>query len=63
MITGLMKLLQPPIEHLTRLYLGYQEVIFLSVMNSVILLAVSSLLGVVGAWGVLVTQLNRLKPE
>jgi hypothetical protein len=32
-------------------------------MNSVILLAVSSLLGVVGAWGVLVTQLNRLKPE
>ncbi|HHZ69548.1 MAG TPA: FtsX-like permease family protein [Methylococcaceae bacterium] len=55
MITGLMKLLQSPLEQLTRLYLGYQDVVFLSVLNSV--------MGVVGAWGVLVMQLNRLKPE
>ncbi|HIL41575.1 MAG: permease-like cell division protein FtsX [Methylococcales bacterium] len=63
MITGLMALLQSPMEQLMTLYLGYQEVVFLSVLDSVILLVVSAALGVLGAWGVLVSQLSRLTPE
>jgi len=63
MITGLMALLQPPMEQLMTLYLGYQEVVFLSVWDSVILLVVSAALGVLGSWGVLVSQLSRLTPE
>jgi len=63
MITGLMTLLQSPMEQLTRLYLDYREIDFLSVEESLILITISSLLGVVGSWGVLKTQLNRLKPE
>jgi len=63
MITGLMALLQSPMEQLMTLYLGYQEVVFLSVLDSVILLVVSAVLGVLGSWGVLVSQLSRLTPE
>lgn len=63
MITGLMALLQSPMEQLMTLYLGYQEVVFLSVLDSVILLVVSAALGVLGSWGVLVSQLSRLTPE
>jgi cell division transport system permease protein len=55
--------LQQPIEKLSSLYDGGFQMIFLGFSDTLIFVAVSTLLGVVGAWIVLVFQLRQLKPE
>jgi cell division transport system permease protein len=62
-VTIMLLVLQQPIEKLSSLYDGGFQMIFLGFSDTLIFVAVSTLLGVVGAWIVLVFQLRQLKPE
>ncbi len=62
-VTVMMFSLRYPIEKLSTLYEGRFNVLFFSFSESLLLLLISSLLGIIGAWMVLVYQLQQLKPE
>ena len=62
-ITIMMLVLQSPVEKLSMLYNGAFELLFLSFSETLMLIAVSSSLGVLGAWIVLHYQLRQIKPQ
>jgi cell division transport system permease protein len=62
-ITIMLLVLQQPIEKISSLYDGSFEIIFLGFSDTLLFVTVSSLLGLIGAWIVLVFQLQQLKPE
>ncbi|NOT10961.1 MAG: ABC transporter permease [Methylococcaceae bacterium] len=61
-VTGMMLLLWQSVDKLSRLYGGTFHMLFLSFSETLTLLLISSLLGILGAWGVLVYQLRHTKP-
>lgn len=62
-ITIMLLVLEGPVERLSSLYDSSFELLFLSFSESILLLMIASGLAVVGSWGVLHYQLQRLKPE
>ena len=62
-ITIMMLVLQSPVEKLSMLYNGAFELLFLSFSETFLLIALSSSLGVLGAWIVLHYQLRQIKPQ
>ncbi|WP_340122564.1 permease-like cell division protein FtsX [Methylobacter svalbardensis] len=62
-ITTIMLILKQPVETLSRLYDDAFHVLFLGFTETLALLLISSVLGVVGSWIVLHFQLRQLKPE
>ncbi|TAK59751.1 permease-like cell division protein FtsX [Methylobacter sp.] len=62
-VTTIMLILKQPIETLSRLYDNAFHMLFLGFAETLALLFISSLLGVVGSWIVLHFQLQQLKPE
>jgi cell division transport system permease protein len=62
-VTVMMLILRQPVEKLSGLYDGSFQLLFLSYTETLALLAMSSLLSIVGAWTVLCYQLQQLKPE
>lgn len=60
-VTVITLILKSPMEHLSELYDHSYEVLFLNFSESLILLLISSLLGVLGSWGVLHYQLKQMK--
>ncbi|MFI3187913.1 MAG: permease-like cell division protein FtsX [Methylococcaceae bacterium] len=62
-VTIIMLILKQPIETLSRLYDGTFHVLFLGFTDTLALLFISSVLGVVGSWIVLHFQLQQLKPH
>ena len=63
LVTVMMLILQQPIERLSVLYNGSFDVNYLSFVDSLMLLFIASVLGIIGAWGVLHYQLQQIKPE
>lgn len=61
-VTTIMLILKQPIEKLSGLYEGAYHIVFLGFTETLALLLISSLLGVVGSWAVLKYQLHQLKP-
>ncbi len=62
-VTVMMLILRQPVEKLSGLYDGSFQLLFLSYTETFALLAMSSLLSMLGAWTVLCYQLQQLKPE
>lgn len=62
-VTIMMFILQQPIERLSGLYDGVFSMRYLNFSEMLSLIAISSLLGVLGAWAVLCYQLRLTKPE
>ena len=62
-VTVTMLILKQPVERLSGLYDGAFHILFLGFMETLTLLAISSVLGVAGSWIVLHFQLQKLKPE
>ncbi len=62
-VTIIMLILKQPVENLSRLYDGSFHLLFLGFLDTLMLLFISSVLGVVGSWIVLHFQLKKLKPE
>lgn len=62
-VTAITLILKQPIETLSRLYDGNFHVLFFGFAETLALLFISSMLGVVGSWIVLHFQLQQLKPE
>ena len=62
-VTIMLLVLQQPIEKISLLYDGSFQLIFLGFSDVLTFVTVSSLLGILGAWIVLVFQLQQLKPE
>jgi cell division transport system permease protein len=62
-VTTIMLILKQPVERLSRLYDDSFHVLFLGFTETLALLFISSVLGVVGSWIVLHFQLRQLKPE
>ena len=62
-VTAIMLILKQPVETLSRLYDDAFHVLFLGFIETLALLLISSVLGVVGSWIVLHFQLRQLKPE
>jgi cell division transport system permease protein len=62
-VTTIMLILKQPIETLSRLYDDTFHVVFLGFAETLALLFISSVLGMVGSWIVLHFQLKQLKPE
>ncbi len=62
-VTVIMLILKQPVETLSRLYEGAFHVLFLGFTETMALLLISSVLGVMGSWIVLHFQLQQLKPE
>jgi|UPI0003741696 cell division transport system permease protein len=62
-VAVMMLILKRPIEELSGLYEGDFHLLFLSYSETLVLLFISSLLGVLGSWAVLSYQLQQLKPE
>lgn len=62
-VTVIMLILKQPVETLSGLYDGAFHVLFLGFSETLALLLISSVLGVVGSWIVLHFQLQQLKPE
>jgi cell division transport system permease protein len=58
-----MLILKQPVERLSGLYDGGFHVLFLGFADTLALIFISSVLGVVGSWIVLHFQLRQLKPE
>lgn len=56
-------ILKQPIEKLSGLYDGSFHVVFLGGLETIALLAISAVLGMLGSWIVVYFQLRRLKPE
>jgi cell division transport system permease protein len=63
LVTLMTLVLQQPIERLSALYNGSFDVVYLGFVDIVTLFGIASILGVVGAWGVLHYQLQQIKPE
>jgi cell division transport system permease protein len=63
MVTVVMLILKSPVERLSELYEGAYSLVFLGFLESIALLCIAAILGVVGAWIVLHYQLRRIKPE
>jgi len=63
LVTLMMVILQNPIERLSILYNGAFDVIYLGLSDTLSLLMIASLLGVIGSWIVLRQQLKQIKPE
>ncbi len=59
----LMLILRQPVEKLSGLYEGDLHLIFLSFTETLVLLLISSLLGVFSSWAVLLFQLRHTRPE
>ncbi|MGZ8180333.1 MAG: permease-like cell division protein FtsX [Methylobacter sp.] len=62
-VTTIMLILKQPVEKLSMLYDDGFHVLFLGFTETLALLFISSVLGVVGSWIVLHFQLRQLKPE
>lgn len=62
-VTTLMLILRQPVEKLSGLYEGGFHLLFLSFTETLALIGVSSALGVLGSWVVLIYQLQHTKPE
>jgi cell division transport system permease protein len=62
-VTIIMLILKQSVENLSRLYDGSFHLLFLGFLDTLSLLFISSVLGVVGSWIVLCFQLQQLKPE
>jgi len=62
-VTVLMLILRQPVENLSGLYGGSFHLLFLSVTDTLALITISSVLGVLGSWAVLIYQLQHTKPE
>ncbi|MFZ2404090.1 MAG: permease-like cell division protein FtsX [Methylobacter sp.] len=62
-VTTIMLILKQPVEKLSMLYDDGFHVLFLGFTETLALLLISSVLGVVGSWIVLHFQLRQLKPE
>ncbi len=62
-VTVVMLILKAPMERLSELYDHTYEVLFLNFPESLILLAISSTLGVLGSWMVLHYQLKSIRLE
>ena len=62
-VTTLMLILRQPVEKLSGLYEGGFHLLFLSFTETLALIGVSSALGVLGSWTVLIFQLKHTKPE
>jgi cell division transport system permease protein len=63
MVTSMMLVLKQPIENLSMLYERTFSVVFLGFFESLGVLFISAMLGVLGAWIVLHYQLRQMKPE
>ncbi|MCK4842361.1 MAG: permease-like cell division protein FtsX [Methylococcales bacterium] len=63
LVMVMMNTLQNPIEKLSILYNGAFDVLYLGINETVYLLGITSLLGVIGAWVVLRYQIRQIKPE
>ena len=62
-VTTLMLILRQPVEKLSGLYEGGFHLLFLNFKETLALIIVSSVLGVLGAWAVLIYELQHTKPE
>ncbi|MGZ8164279.1 MAG: permease-like cell division protein FtsX [Methylobacter sp.] len=62
-VTVMMLILMQSVEKLSELYEGAFHMLFLSFTETLAMLFISSLLGVLGSWIVLNYQLQQLKPE
>jgi cell division transport system permease protein len=62
-VTVLMLILRQPVEKLSGLYEGGFHLLFLSFTDTLALIFISSALGILGSWSVLIYQLRQLKPE
>ena len=62
-VTLLMLILRHSIEKLSGLYGGGFHLLFLSFTQTLALIVISSVLGVLGSWAVLIYQLQHTKPE
>jgi len=62
-VTALMLILRQPVEKLSGLYEGGFHLLFLSFTETLALIGISSALGVLGSWVVLICQLQHTKPE
>ena len=62
-VTVLMLILRQPVEKLSGLYEGGFHLLFLSFTDTLALIFISSVLGILGSWSVLIYQLRQLKPE
>ena len=63
LVTLMMLILQNPIERLSVLYNGAFDVRYLGLSDTLSLLMIASMLGVIGSWIVLRQQLKQIKPE
>ena len=63
LVTLMMVILQNPIERLSILYDGAFDVRYLGLTDTLSLLMIASLLGVMGSWIVLRQQIKQIKPE
>ena len=62
-VTTLMLILRQPVEKLSGLYEGGFHLLFLNFKETLALIMVSSVLGVLGAWAVLIYELQHTKAE
>lgn len=62
-VTVLMLILRQPVEKLSGLYEGGFHLLFLNFTETLALIGISSSLGVVGSWAVVMYQLRHTKPE
>ena len=62
-VTLLMLILRQPVEKLSGLYEDGFHLLFLSFTETLAVLSISSALGILGSWAVLVYQLQHTKPE
>lgn len=62
-VTVLMLILRQPVEKLSGLYEGGFHLLFLSFTDTLALIFISSVLGILGSWSVLIYQLRQLKSE
>ncbi|MCK5872642.1 MAG: ABC transporter permease, partial [Methylococcales bacterium] len=63
LVAMIVLILDEPIDNLSMLYNSSFEVSFLTVIETIQLLLISSSLGILGAWGVLSYQLLQIKPK
>ncbi len=62
-VTVLMLILRQPVEKLSGLYEDGFHLLFLSFTETLAVLGISSALGILGSWAVLIYQLQHTKPE
>jgi len=62
-VTLLMLILRQPVEKLSGLYEDGFHLLFLSFTETLAVIGISSVLGILGSWAVLIYQLQHTKPE